>query len=159
MSFLSPAAFFASFQSNAHNLSFYTIPAAWALAIAPHFYAVSLSKGKFTNSSPRQYLADIIKKENKTADDKKYVRAEAANANGFENLAFFASAVIAGNIAGVPAHELNALSFGYLFSRAIFNYLYITVEDETKATLRSASFLAGIGMIFTLFIRAGNKAF
>ncbi|KAN0062253.1 hypothetical protein ACQY0O_005434 [Thecaphora frezii] len=102
------------------------------------------------------YLADVLK-ENKTETDKRFVRAEAANANGFENLGFFAAAVVAGNIAGLPPHELNALTFGYLVSRVVYNYFYITVKDEAAVPLRSGSYLAGIGIIFTLFIRAGNK--
>lgn len=55
---------------------------AWTLSIIPHFYAVSLSKGKFSNVSPRGYLAEVQKKENKTALDKQYIRAEAAQQNG-----------------------------------------------------------------------------
>lgn len=36
--------------------SLYTIPAAWVLSIAPHFYAASL--GKFDNKSPRAYTKE-----------------------------------------------------------------------------------------------------
>lgn len=38
------------------NFSLYSIPAAWVLSIAPHFYAVSL--GKFDNKNPRTYTRD-----------------------------------------------------------------------------------------------------
>jgi hypothetical protein len=37
--------------------SLYTIPAAWVLSIAPHFYAASL--GKFDNKQPRTYTREI----------------------------------------------------------------------------------------------------
>lgn len=43
------------------NLSFYAIPAAWVLAIAPRFYAVSLyeatSSRKFDTLCPRTFIA------------------------------------------------------------------------------------------------------
>ena len=41
----------------------------------------------------------------------------------------------------------------------IFSYcrLYIFVTDEATATLRSGSYLTGIGIIFTLFIKAGLR--
>ena len=155
MSFLP---FASSFASNAPNLSFYAIPAAWLVAIAPHFYAVALTKGKFTNSSPRQYLADVKAKAVKTEEDKKYIRAEGAQLNGFENLPLFAAAIIAGNFAGVPAHELNRLAAGYLASRVLFNGLYIWTTDELAAYLRSGAYLAGIGIIFNLFFKAAAKA-
>jgi uncharacterized MAPEG superfamily protein len=80
------------------NYSFYAIPVMWLLSILPHFYAISLSKGKFTNTSPRGYLAEIQKKEKKTPTDEQYIRAEACQQNGFENLPFFAAAIVAGNM-------------------------------------------------------------
>jgi len=44
------------------------------------------------------------------------------NSHGsFENLALFAAAVVAANAAGVPAHQLNQLTGGYLISRVLFN--------------------------------------
>ncbi len=36
--------------------------------------------------------------------------------------------------------------------------LYIFVTQESTATLRSASFLTGVGTIWTLFIKAGLRA-
>lgn len=36
--------------------------------------------------------------------------------------------------------------------------LYIFVTDEATATLRSASFVTGVGIIWTLFIKAGLRS-
>ncbi|KAI3480882.1 hypothetical protein L1887_56956 [Cichorium endivia] len=74
------------------------------------------------------------------------------------NLGLFAAAVVAGNVAKVPNSELNTLTAFYLASRVVFNLLYIFVTRETTASLRSASYLAGLGTIFTLFIKAGLRA-
>lgn len=79
------------------NYSLYGVPVMWLLSILPHFYAITLSKGKFTNTTPRGYLAEVQKKEKKTSTDKSFIRAEACQQNGFENLAFFAAAILAGN--------------------------------------------------------------
>ncbi|SNX81725.1 uncharacterized protein MEPE_00430 [Melanopsichium pennsylvanicum] len=140
------------------NYSYYTIPAAWILSILPHFHAIGLSKGQFKNTSPRQLLHDLMAKKDKTELDKKIIRAESAQLNGFENLGLFASAVVAANMTGVPNHQLNRLSIGYLASRVLFNLLYIFVTDEATANLRSTSFITGVGIIWTLFIKAGLRS-
>lgn len=69
----------------------------WVISMAPHFYAAAISKGQFKNSSPRGYLSQVQQKKDKTPTDEQYIRAEAAQANGHENLPFFAAALLAGN--------------------------------------------------------------
>jgi len=59
-------------------------------------------------------------------------------------------------VAGLPAETLNILSGGYLVSRIAYNYIYINNTSQAAANSRSAVFLTGIGMIFTLFIKSGN---
>jgi uncharacterized MAPEG superfamily protein len=83
-------------------------------------------------------------------------RAEAAQMNGFENVGLFASAVVAGNLAGLSTPTLNFLSGGYLATRALYNVIYINNNTQAAANTRSVVFVAGIGMIFTLFIKSGN---
>ncbi|TKY90636.1 hypothetical protein EX895_000634 [Sporisorium graminicola] len=147
-----------SILSSGPNYSYYSIPAAWVLAMVPHFVAIGLAKDQFTNVSPRQLIADLLAKKDKTALDKKIIRAESAQLNGFETLGLFAAAVVAANVANVPNHQLNQLTAGYLASRALFNLLYVYVTDEATATLRTGSYLTGIGIIFTLFIKAGLRS-
>jgi len=76
--------------------------------------------------------------------------------NGFENLALFASAVVAGNLAGIPPATLNKLCGGYLVSRVVYNVIYITNTSQTAAGIRSLVYGTGIGHIFALFIKAAN---
>lgn len=47
-------------------------------------------------------------KKTKTPTDLKYIRAEAAQENGFSNLPFFGVALLAGNLARLPASTLNS---------------------------------------------------
>jgi uncharacterized MAPEG superfamily protein len=83
-------------------------------------------------------------------------RAEAAQMNNFENLGLFASAIVAGNLAGLSSQTMNLLSGGYLASRIAYNFIYINNNTQAAANTRSAVYMAGIGMIFTMFIKAGN---
>lgn len=73
-----------------------------------------------------------------TATKQKIVRAEGAQQNGFENLALFAAAVVIGNVAKLDNWTLNALSYGYLASRAIYNMLYITGTSDAAGKLTGA---------------------
>lgn len=86
-------------------------------------------------------------------------RAEAAAANGLETLGLYAGGIAAAVAAGVPTETVNYLSVGYLGSRAVFNIVYILLQDNRKfAPLRSLSWCVGIGITITLWIKAGNKA-
>ncbi|KAJ4324318.1 hypothetical protein N0V94_001376 [Neodidymelliopsis sp. IMI 364377] len=137
------------------NFSLYAVPAAWALSIAPHFYAASL--GKFDNKNPRTYTRDT---EGDQSIDKatkaKIIRAEGAQQNGFENLGLFAAAVVIGNVAKLDNSTLNTLSAAYLASRVVYNVLYVGGTTDMLSNLRSVSFLTGVGIIWTFFIKSGN---
>ncbi|KAM3417022.1 hypothetical protein BST61_g8605 [Cercospora zeina] len=140
---------------SANNFSFYSIPAAWILCIAPHFYAASL--GKFDNKAPRSYTKETGNDQSiDKATKDRIVRAEGAQQNGFENLGLFAAAVVAGNVVGLDNSTMNALSGAYLLSRVAYNLIYINNTTNAMANARSVAFLSGIGIIFTLFIKAGN---
>jgi uncharacterized MAPEG superfamily protein len=84
-------------------------------------------------------------------------RGEAASSNGFETLGFYAAAVVAANLARVPTSTVNNLTLGYLASRFAYNYTYVFLQDNARlAPLRTLVWGVGIGLIFTLFIKAGN---
>ncbi|ORY75327.1 hypothetical protein BCR35DRAFT_314653 [Leucosporidium creatinivorum] len=143
------------------NYSFYAIPAMWVTSIGAHFYAASLSShrdfgGSFDNVSPREYNAKIRSLEKQTPIMAKYLRAEAAQANSFENWPIFAAAVIAGNVARLPVATLNLFAGAYLASRVLYNVLYIGTTSPTLSALRSVTYVAGIVGCSTIFIQAGN---
>ncbi|KAF7197321.1 hypothetical protein HII31_01372 [Pseudocercospora fuligena] len=145
----------ASLIDATRNYSLYAIPAAWVLSIAPHFYAASL--GKLDNKNPRTYTRDIDGDQSiDKATKQTIIRAEGAQQNGFENMGLFASAVVIGNVAKLDNWTLNALSGAYLASRVAYNLLYINGTSDATATARSVSFLTGIGIIWTFFIKSGN---
>ncbi|PWN96168.1 hypothetical protein FA09DRAFT_340366 [Tilletiopsis washingtonensis] len=140
------------------NISLFAIPAVWVVSIAAHFYAAANAptSGGFDNVSPRGYLASITRKEKRTPQEELYIRAEAAQQNGFENLPFFAAAILAGNVARLPVDFLNLSAVVYVGSRILYNVLYINTTSASASNLRSVVFLTGVGTCFTLFIRAGR---
>ncbi|KIX06169.1 uncharacterized protein Z518_04143 [Rhinocladiella mackenziei CBS 650.93] len=113
------------------NLSYYTVPVAWLLCIAPHIYAVKLydrisPKHEFDKVNPRSLLPTLESNPDiDTSTKRRIARAEAAQWNGFENLGFFAASVVAANVSGMEIFWVNSLSLAYIFSRVLFNVLYI----------------------------------
>src|SRR5437762_10852184 len=95
------------------NYSIYMIPAYYLLAQLPHSLAISTirsaNNGRWDNTNPRstQWI-DTLAKSVPAAVFAKYERCEAAHKNLMENMALFTTAVVLGNIAGLPAGMLNA---------------------------------------------------
>ncbi|KAK4494035.1 hypothetical protein PRZ48_015222 [Zasmidium cellare] len=144
------------------NISMWTIPAFWVLSLVPRAYGTKLYKKStnkdFDSRAPRAFISTV---ENDQALDSatraRILRAEAACSNGFENFGPFCAALVAGNAARLEPVWLNGLSLAYLATRAVFNYVYINNETQSLAAVRSVSYVGGLGMLFTLFIQAGNK--
>jgi len=75
-----------------------------------------------------------------------------------ESLGFYAAAVVAANAAGLDASTLNMLTFSYLISRVLYNYVYVIAQDNRNlAPIRSLCWLTGIALTFTLYIKAAGK--
>lgn len=61
--------------------------------------------------------------------------------------------------AGVPNRTLNYLGAGYLASRVAYNAVYIVLQENRKlAPLRSVMYFTGVGLIVSLWVKAGNAA-
>lgn len=148
-------------MSQPRNYSFYSVPAAWILCALPHLYAAGLysrtTRKRFDNRAPRSLTAKL--EADQTIDKAtkgRIIRAEGAQQNGFENVGLFAAAVVAGNVAGLAPGTLNVLCGAYLFSRAVYNLVYINGDTAAMAATRTAIFTTGIGLICTIFVMAGN---
>ncbi|KJZ79019.1 hypothetical protein HIM_01792 [Hirsutella minnesotensis 3608] len=133
------------------------VPAALMSALWPHVYAATLAGKSFDNANPRGLRDNVAKND---AVDKmvkqRISRAEGASQNGFETLGFFATAVVAGNVAGLPVAQLNRLTLGYIASRIVYNYVYISLQTNRRvAALRSLVWFVGIGLSMNLWIRSG----
>lgn len=144
------------------NISLYTLPASWILCLLPRFYAAYLYTS--TTSKSLDFVLPRALAARATADQAldsttrdRIVRAEAAQANGLENVGYFSAAVVAGNMAGLGKGILNTLSLGYLVSRGVYNWIYVVGGTKKLALLRTGVFFGGQGLLFALFILAGNR--
>ena len=111
--------------------------------------------------SPRKTEEHLAKD---TTMDKRQInrilRAKAASSNGLETIGLYAAGVAAANAAKVPVETLNKISLFYLGSRLVYNLVYIVLQDNRKfAPVRSLVWMAGVGSIFSLFIKAGNALY
>lgn len=182
----------ASFLST-NNLTFYTLPAAYIIAVAPHIYAIqtyrkitenvdsfrptkpgeqeATAESKeygFDESQPRLFITRIQSNPDPklTAEIKdRCLRAEAASSNGYENLGYYAGAVVAANL-GLAASRsnlgaafskkvlwTNVLCLSYVVTRIGFNTTYI---HGARGKARGLWFWSSMMIASALYVRAGN---
>ncbi|KZL85605.1 membrane protein [Colletotrichum incanum] len=141
------------------GLSLYTVPAALTMAMLPNVYALALSGTNYDLCNPRK-LQDNIATDDKLDKIAKarILRAKAASDNAFETLGFYSAAVVAANVAGVDAHIVNVLSLGYVGCRALYNIIYVRLQDNRNfGPLRSLAWMASIGISFMLYFKAAAQ--
>ncbi|GAA5903010.1 hypothetical protein JCM5296_004515 [Sporobolomyces johnsonii] len=143
------------------NYSFYAVPAMWTVGIVTHFYAIGLTKVSndlpdFDVVSPREFINRVRTQEKQSPVVGKYLRAESAQMNTFENLGWFSAAVVAGNLARLPTRYLNLFAGGYVASRLLYTLLYVNTTSAAWANLRTVTWLGGVFSIMATFVKAGN---
>ena len=85
------------------------------------------------------------------------LRAKAAANNGLESIGFYAGGIAAANAAGVPAETINSLAIAYIGLRLAYNFIYIILQaNRNFAPLRTLVWMSSIGVISSLYIKAGN---
>ena len=77
-------------------------------------------------------------------------RATAAQANAWEALPMFTAAVIVAHLSGVSPEAAAPFAIGFVVSRILHAVFYLADLDKA----RSAAFLAGIGCLVMLFVKA-----
>ncbi|EIW65917.1 hypothetical protein TREMEDRAFT_74881 [Tremella mesenterica DSM 1558] len=152
--------------STTNNLSFYAIPAAWVLAIAPHFYAMALYNKErapgtpaWSFASPKSNIVNIKSAKLSPSVEDAFLRAESANDNSFVGLPLFAAAIVAGNVARLPVDTLNAAAALYLVSRIAYSVLYVKGTNLLGGLSRTTAWLTASFTCLTLFVKAGNKLY
>jgi len=138
----------ASLGGNRWNFSYYTVPLAWMICLAPHVWSVKYNDAitkqkKFDKVNPRTFLHGLAEDQSVSEEAKGMIaRAQAAQLNGYENLGFFAASVVAANTAGVDYRLVNLLSGAYLINRISFNIAYIL---GVAGEVRGIFFYAALG--------------
>ena len=149
-----------SFVDLSKNYSLLSIPVAVVLAFLPSVYGKSIAGTRlYDNVNPRGYQDRIKNAQNVDKITKnRLLRCEAASANAQETLPLFMGSVLAANAAGVPAPTINGFAAAYLASRATYNFVYVSLQDNPRfAPLRSVVWMTGVGCWMTLFVKAGLR--
>ncbi|KFA66855.1 hypothetical protein S40285_09699 [Stachybotrys chlorohalonatus IBT 40285] len=142
------------------NLSYFAVPAAFWCAHSAHLYTIVFAGKSYDNSNPLALRDRIAKEPTLSAESKEhFIRAKNASQNGYETLGLFAAGVVAANQAGVSRRTLNALSWGYVVSRVVYNFIYINLGGYRKAEafMRSSAWSVSMFLSVGLFIVAGFK--
>ncbi|KAI7237389.1 hypothetical protein KC330_g3178 [Hortaea werneckii] len=142
------------------NISYYFLPMAWVVAFMPRIYAANTyhaaTRKHLDQRAPRQWSQTVAQEAALDAKTKgRITRAEAAQANGFENLGLFAAAITAGNSSGVSAGMMNGLGGAWLVSRFVYNHIYI-FNDVVPPAARGITYMFGVGMCMMMFVLAGQ---
>jgi uncharacterized MAPEG superfamily protein len=96
-------------------------------------------EGGFDNNDPRAWLA-------RQKDWR--ARANAAQLNSFEGLAFFIGAVVIAHQLGAPQTHLDILAFVYIVLRMIYIAMYVAGLAMVRSAIWGLAFLVNIGILF-----------
>ena len=143
------------------NYSVYAIPVYYVHTLYSHVYATRILKkannGQGNNANPRSVVwKENVKKAVPASTYARYERAEAAHANGMENLPLFMGAIILGNMAKLPASTLNAVAATFLALRFGYTFAYINTESASKSFIRSGLWALSTVSLMYLMVSAGN---
>ncbi|KAL7409865.1 hypothetical protein BDY24DRAFT_402109 [Mrakia frigida] len=144
------------------NLSLYAVPTAYALAFLPHTIKLiwgGINGIKYNNLNPRA-AADHSTLDIETKKvAKKCENLKAIHSNGLEIFPLFATAIIIGNFARLPAKYLNSFAALFLTSRVVFSAIYFLQASQTAAAARSGAFFVGMGASLVVLFQSANKVF
>ncbi|WFD07335.1 translation machinery-associated protein 16 [Malassezia vespertilionis] len=117
--------------------------------------------GGWPNESPRVFVMQLAarpalgdKKSQHTELEKKILRGQSAQANGFENASIFGVALLCGIVAKLPGREMNMYAVSYLLIRAVYNWLYVMTSERKYSYIRTIVFQFMIAIYVSLFARS-----
>ncbi|EOO04416.1 putative membrane protein [Phaeoacremonium minimum UCRPA7] len=146
------------FDLTRSTLSFYSVPAAFILQFLPNAWAMVAAGRNYDLCYPRRMEETCNKDQSlDKASLTRILRAKAAANNGLESIGFYAGGIAAANAAGVPAETINSLAIAYIGLRIVYNFIYIILQaNRNFAPLRTLTWMTSIGVISSLYIKAGN---
>ncbi|CBF90339.1 hypothetical protein AN0032.2 [Aspergillus nidulans FGSC A4] len=143
------------------NYSIHSIIAAYGIGLIPHgYYFVTMmanARSQASNLLPRENLS-TLKSSLPSQIWTKLAKARGAHLNAMENLPLFAVAMLAGNVAQLPADELNTLSLEYLGARILYMAAYMGARSEAISYVRTGLWAWSVSIPIMALVKAG-KAF
>ncbi|KAJ1323742.1 MAPEG family protein [Microdochium nivale] len=144
------------------NISYFTVIPALILPLSARYISGLSGPGKklFDKNNPRGHMETLRTAEIDKELRARLIRAEACCANGFEALPLFAAGVAAGNAAGVAARTMNLLSVGWIASRVLYTYVFISYQGREKLAyngvpMRTKVWTVSISILMSMFVVAG----
>lgn len=108
------------------------------VALLPLFWAgYAKAGGTVDNHCPRESAGDL---------PPKHRRAYAAHYNAYENLPFFAAAVIIAVTQGAAISTVNRLAVIYVALRVVHGILYVTNKSTARSIVYGLALLANIAI-------------
>ena len=102
-------------------------------------FGQSRHEGGYDNHDPRAWLA---------RQSGWRVRANAAQANSFEALPFFMSAVIIAHQSGALQSRLDLLAWGFVALRLVYIALYVADKANWRSLIWMGALAVNIGILF-----------
>jgi uncharacterized MAPEG superfamily protein len=142
-----------------HNPSILAIPAYYILSVLPHSYALHVAtQGKLStwdNRNPRS--SDMRAKLRERLGPEtyaRYERLESCHANGMENMPLFATAVVLGNLGGLPRAFMSRFVASFLAVRVAYTLVYAQHTTQGPTVVRSTLWIAGVALCFRTIFKA-----
>ncbi|KAK2804516.1 hypothetical protein FQN50_006591 [Emmonsiellopsis sp. PD_5] len=144
-------------QSTTTNWSMHSIVGVYMLGLAPDaYYLVKMAANRqLSNIKPREHFETLRTKLPAETFDK-LARARGAHLNALESFPLFAAAMIAGNVAKLPASDLNLIAAEYVGARVLYTALYMGVKSEAASYLRTGVWAWSVGLPIWGIIKAGR---
>jgi uncharacterized MAPEG superfamily protein len=83
-------------------------------------------------------------------------RAEAASANGFENMPFFYGAILIGKLSGVEEGVLNKFAATFLAARVAHTITYLAGKNQVISWGRSVAWFYSIWLCTKIYLKAAK---
>ena len=121
------------------TLAYWCVLIAVLMPIGCAYIAKFKADGDFDNHHPRNWLG---KQTGVSA------RANAAQANCFENLPFFIGAVVIAHQLGARQAVVDALAIAFIAARLGYIAAYLADRAKLRSAVYSLAFLLNIGLLF-----------
>lgn len=151
-----------------YSLSLLSIPAYHLVSLLPHFVSINIATGGDTkrwrnaNSRGQSHVKEIHTRLS-PAQHARFERARAAHTNAQEGFPLFIAAVLAGNLValakGQAAGEalgVDTIAIRMLLARLAYTVLYLVINDDKVAYLRTLVWGFGIQQSWKLLIGAAR---
>ena len=152
------------FDVSSPNYSLLALPAMYVITILPHWYSIALSmfyNGEWADENPRAFVTRLAarpilgdKKSQHTPLERKILRCQACQQNGFENMPIFGLALLCGILADLPGYLMNMMATLFILSRVLYTLAYVLSDSRSMSYVRTICFVGQVALYMRFFMQA-----